>query len=81
KAAREAWASKLTADLERLSVTRDEDLTLSALDRSNAELRRKFLQLHATVEEDSGPSGVARQRLCLELLHEHARARDLRLPG
>lgn len=80
-AARGHWAPKLSGDLQQLAATWDQDFTLSGLDKANAELRRSFIRLHQDVESDTTPTGVDRQRRCLELLLDHARARELKLPG
>lgn len=79
-AAREGWTPD-AAELERLSKTTDEDLTLSGVDRANAALRRALIPLHEAVEATPGAEGRARQARILNLLREGAESRALSLPG
>ena len=79
-AAREGWASN-TAELEQLSNTTDDDLTLSGVDAANAALRRALIPLHEAVEAMAGPVGRTREARILKLLREGAESRALTLPG
>ena len=79
-AAREGWTPS-AVDLEPLSKTHDDDLTLSGVDAANAVLRRALIPLHEAVEATAGPAGRPREARILKLLREGAESRALTLPG
>jgi hypothetical protein len=81
EAAADDWAPAHTALLAELARGRDADLRLSALDQSNAELRRALITLQEAVEADPAPEARRREKRLLALLVESARARALTLPG
>ena len=78
-AVNEGWAT--SADLDALSKTTDDDLTLSGVDAANATLRRALIPLHEAVEATPGVEGRTRQARILKLLREGAESRALSLPG
>jgi hypothetical protein len=80
EAAHSAWTPDLSGRLEELARGEDSDLVLTALDRTNAELRTALIALHAAVEESIGPAARQREQRILRLLREAAAARLLELP-
>jgi hypothetical protein len=81
EAATDNWAPGHSALLAELARGRDADLRLSALDQSNAELRRALIALQTAVEDDPSPSARPREKRLMALLVEAAQARALVLPG
>ena len=81
EAAADGWAPAHTALLAELARGRDHDLRLSALDQSNAELRRALIALQTEVETDPAPEARRREKRIMALLVEAAHARALMLPG
>ncbi len=81
EAARNDWSPDHAALLGELSHGQDADLHLSALDQSNAELRRALVHLQTAVELDPEPNARLRERRIVALLLETAQARSLTLPG
>jgi hypothetical protein len=80
RAAADDWASGLTGRLKGLSGGEDTDLTFTALDRANAELRIALIALQTAVEETASPPARAQEKQIARLLHEAADARRLDLP-
>ena len=80
EAAQGGWVGALTVRLRELARGEDTDLTLSALDRSNAELRTALIALQSAVEATPGAAALARERRIMRLLREAADARRLDLP-
>ena len=80
EAADGGWAPALTGRLQTLARGEDADLTLTALDRANADLRIALIALQTAVEETAGPSARAREKQIARLLREAADARRLDLP-
>jgi hypothetical protein len=74
------WAPALADRLKALARGDDPDLTITGLDRNNAELRVALIALHTAVEESPGGASLARQKRILRLLRESADARRLDLP-
>jgi hypothetical protein len=81
RAAAAGWIPALQDDLVRAAGSKDEGLTLSALDTANGALRTLVIALHEAVERSSAPERAARERDILELLHTAAARRVLSLPG
>jgi len=81
EAAADDWAPGHSALLAELARGRDVDLRLSALDQSNAELRRALITLQTAVEDDPHPAARPREKRLMALLVESAHARALTLPG
>lgn len=80
EAAAGGWTPALTARLKELARGEDQDLTISGLDRANAELRHALIALQTAVEAAPGAASLARQRRIVRLLREGADARRLDLP-
>jgi hypothetical protein len=80
EAAEGGWATDQTARLKALARGEDDDLTITALDRGNAELRTALIALQASVEDAAGAASLARQKRIARLLREAAQARRLDLP-
>ena len=80
EAAASAWAPSLTYRLKELARVEDQDLTLTALDRANAELRLALIDLQIAVEDTPGVAALAREKRIVRLLRESADARRLDLP-
>jgi hypothetical protein len=80
-AAEADWSPPLSRRLLELSKGRDDDLTLTALDRANAVLRDALIGLHAAVEEAGGAAGQARELRIVRLMKQSAVSHRLYLPG
>jgi hypothetical protein len=78
EAAEGGWSPALTGRLAALARGEDTDLTITALDRNNAELAAALIALHMAVEAAQDP---ARERRILRLLRDGAAARLLELPA
>jgi hypothetical protein len=79
-AADDGWAVNLGDRLRSLASEEDLDLTLSALDRANAELRLALIDLQIAVEDTLGEAARAQEKRIVALLRESADARRLDLP-
>jgi hypothetical protein len=80
EAAEGGWAQAQTERLKALARGEDDDLTITALDRGNAELRTALIALQSAVEDAAGAASLARQKRIARLLREAAQARRLDLP-
>ncbi len=80
EAAEGGWAPDQTERLKALARGEDDDLTITALDRGNAELRIALIALQSAVEDAVGAASLARQKRIARLLREVAQARRLDLP-
>lgn len=74
------WDQALDGALTRAAGRTDEDLTLTALDARNAELRRTLIALHAAVDSSDRPNAPALQWELLAMLKRMAELRALHLP-
>jgi hypothetical protein len=74
------WAPALSSRLKALAGGEDTDLTITALDRANAELRIALIALQTAAEDAPGAASLARQKQIARLLRKSADARRLDLP-
>lgn len=74
------WDSALGGQLSWAARGGDGDLTLTALDAKNAELRRTLIALHAAVDTSGRPDTTPLQGELLHLLKHMAELRALHLP-
>ena len=74
------WDARLGGRLSVLATTADEDFTLSALDRANADLRTALIALQEAVEDEDSPAGRALEGDLIRLLKLLADGRALHLP-
>jgi hypothetical protein len=74
------WIPDQNPRLRELARGLDTDITLTALDRVNAELRAALISLQAAVEEIPDVAALPRQKRIMRLLHDAADARRLDLP-
>lgn len=80
EAADGGWVPAQAARLKELARGDDHDLTLTALDRANAELRKVLIALQSAVEAQPGAASLARQKRIMRMMREAAEARRLDLP-
>jgi len=80
EAAEGRWAPGETIRLRDLARGEDLTITITGLDRGNAELRNALIALQAAVEDAPGAASLARQKRIARLLREAADARRLDLP-
>jgi hypothetical protein len=72
---------ELKAKLEEAAASSDASLLISALDRSNAHLRKLLIAVHAYLEEQDGDAARAGEKRIWDVLRASAERRFLKPPG